>query len=82
MAPSGPNHSSRVWASDYNGDGKLDLLVGDSVTLSQPAEGLTDDEFEKALGAWQKDIDDLGDYPETDNEKKRMAWQRQMSKFY
>jgi len=30
----------RVWVDDVNGDGKLDLLVGDSVTLVAPANGL------------------------------------------
>ena len=36
----GPTTSTRVWVADVNGDGKLDLLVGDSVTLIAPAKGL------------------------------------------
>jgi len=36
----GPQGSTRVWAEDVNGDGKLDLLVGDSVRLAFPAKGV------------------------------------------
>lgn len=35
----GPQGSTRVWADDVDGDGLLDLLVGDSVTLYLPLEG-------------------------------------------
>jgi hypothetical protein len=38
-----------------NGDGKLDLLVGDSVTLVSPAKGLSDAEFKKKYADWEKD---------------------------
>ena len=31
---SGPTQSTRVWVDDVNLDGKLDILVGDSVTLA------------------------------------------------
>ncbi len=37
--------STRVWATDWNGDGQLDLLVGDQVTLSQPADGINQEEW-------------------------------------
>src|SRR5262249_48280512 len=36
----GPANSTRVWVADANGDGKLDVLVGDSVTVGCPAKGL------------------------------------------
>ena len=45
---------------DLNGDGKLDLLVGDSVTLTSPAKGLSVEEFQKKSVAWQKAVDKLG----------------------
>src|SRR5205809_3265815 len=32
----GPTRATRVWVADVNGDGKLDLLVGDCVTLVSP----------------------------------------------
>jgi len=51
---SGPLSSTRVWVADVNVDGKLDLLVGDSVTLRAPAEGLSEAEFKKKFADWQK----------------------------
>jgi hypothetical protein len=49
----GPTSSTRVWADDVNGDGKLDVLVGDCVTLVTPAEGLSEQEFEQKYSQWQ-----------------------------
>jgi hypothetical protein len=51
-----PSSSTRVWADDVNGDGKLDLLVGDSVTLIAPLGGLTNEEFKQKFADWQKAI--------------------------
>jgi hypothetical protein len=51
-----PKHASRVWVADINGDGKLDLIVGDSVTLTSPVKGLNDEEFEKKYTAWEKEL--------------------------
>jgi hypothetical protein len=52
----GPTTSTRVWVEDVNGDGKLDLLVGDSVTLVAPAKGLSAEEFKKKFAAWQSAV--------------------------
>jgi hypothetical protein len=52
----GPTHATRVWVADVNGDGKLDLLVGDCVTLVSPANGLSDEEFKTKYAAWEKDF--------------------------
>ena len=41
-----------------NGDGKLDLLVGDSVNLICPANGLSAEEFKEKFAAWQKAVED------------------------
>jgi FG-GAP-like repeat len=49
----GPTTSTRVWVDDVNGDGKLDLLLGDSTTLVSPAKGLSEEEFKKKSAAWQ-----------------------------
>ncbi|MFM7738500.1 MAG: FG-GAP-like repeat-containing protein [Planctomycetota bacterium] len=49
-----PSQSTRVWATDWNGDGLLDLLVGDSASLLTPAEGLTKEEFEQKRKEYQE----------------------------
>ena len=48
---------TRVWIADADSDGKLDLLVGDNVTLTSPAEGLSTEEFKKKQSAWQAEFD-------------------------
>jgi hypothetical protein len=53
----GPTSSTRIWVADVNGDGKLDILVGDSVTLVAPAKGLSLEEFKKKQAEWQKAIE-------------------------
>jgi hypothetical protein len=52
----GPTSSTRIWVDDINSDGKLDLLVGDSVTLISPAKKLSDKEFKKKYAAWKKAV--------------------------
>ncbi len=54
----GPTSSTRIWVDDVNDDGKLDLLVGDSVYLISPANGLTTEEFQEKFAAWQKAVQD------------------------
>jgi hypothetical protein len=49
----GPTRATRIWVDDVNGDGKLDILVGDCVTLISPAKGLSAAEFKKRLAEWQ-----------------------------
>lgn len=51
-----PGYATRVWVADVNGDGKLDLLVGDSATLIEPANGLTEAEMKKKQAAWQGEL--------------------------
>ncbi len=49
----GPTTSTRIWVADVNGDGKLDLLVGDSTTLASPASGMSVDTFKQKFADWQ-----------------------------
>ncbi len=49
----GPASSTRVWVADVNGDGKLDVLIGDSVTLAVPAKGVSAETFKQKLADWQ-----------------------------
>jgi hypothetical protein len=51
-----PLSSTRVWVDDLNADGKLDLLVGDQVTLISPAEHLSEGEFKKRYADWSKSV--------------------------
>ncbi|MFK7740238.1 MAG: FG-GAP repeat domain-containing protein [Planctomycetota bacterium] len=51
-----PGTSARVWVADYDGDGKLDLLVGDSVSYSKPKKGIDATEFARREAAWQKEM--------------------------
>ncbi len=50
----GPTQSTRVWVDDVNSDGKLDVLVGDTVTLVSAAKGLSEEEFKKEYANWQE----------------------------
>jgi hypothetical protein len=78
-----PNYGSRVWVADVNGDGKLDLLVGDSVTLVSPAKGLSEEEFAKQYKAWEDAASnlrkELGNKPD---EEKRKKYSQEFQKLY
>jgi hypothetical protein len=52
----GPTHATRIWVDDVNGDGKLDILVGDCVTLISPAKGVSEEEFKKRFASWKEDF--------------------------
>ena len=56
----GPTRATRVWVADVNGDGKLDLLVGDCVTLIAPAKGLSPEEFKKKFADWRAAVQAAG----------------------
>jgi len=45
----GPGASTRLWADDVDGDGKIDLLIGDDVTLRFPIDGLDEATAAKRL---------------------------------
>jgi hypothetical protein len=47
----GPQGSTRVWADDVDGDGKLDLLLGDSVSLTHLADGVDEETARKGMAA-------------------------------
>jgi hypothetical protein len=80
----GPTSSTRVWVADVNGDGKLDLLVGDSVTLISPAKGVSEEEFKKKFAAWQKALEAASKElsSETADETKRNKANEEFHKLY
>lgn len=79
----GPVDDTRVWAEDVNGDGKLDLLVGDRVTLVSPAEGLSEDEYKQKFADWQKARKELtAELSSLRDDKKRRELYQRFSKVY
>jgi hypothetical protein len=50
----GPAGSTRVWADDVNGDGKLDILMGDSTTINTSAKGLSMGKVFLAEKEWEE----------------------------
>ncbi len=49
----GPQTSTRVCTDDVNGDGKLDILIGDRVYLTFPAKGLDEAASRRELATWE-----------------------------
>ena len=80
----GPTHAARIWVADVNGDGKLDILVGDQVRLVSPAKGVTDAEFAKKHAAWEKELDaaskSLDDAGEKDRDSARDEYRKVYSR--
>lgn len=54
-----PSMQTRVWVDDVNQDGRLDLLVGDRITLSAPAAGLSLADYKARRKQWDDAWDDL-----------------------
>jgi hypothetical protein len=52
----GPTRATRVWVADLNNDGKLDVIVGDWVTLLAPANGVTAEAFKREFPVWQSEL--------------------------
>ena len=78
----GPTHATRIWVDDINSDGKLDVLVGDLVTLVSPADKLSEKEFKKKYAEWQesfakarKELNSTSDDEKTRNEAQRRLQQ-------
>jgi FG-GAP-like repeat len=56
-----PSSSTRVWVDDVNGDGKLDLLIGDQITLMRPAKGVSMEDARKAQAEYERAISAAGE---------------------
>ena len=78
-----PGASTRVWADDVNGDGKLDLLVGDNVTLVAMAKGVNKQQYTQKLTAWKKAYDGtVQKMNKASGETQRQKAQEQFRKLY
>jgi hypothetical protein len=79
----GPTTSTRVWVEDINGDGKLDVLVGDSVALVAPAKGVSAEDFKKKFAAWQKAVQETSKVLASDaSQKEREKANEEFQKIY
>lgn len=80
----GAGRATRVWADDVDEDGRTDILVGDRVTLIEPAGGISESEFKAKLAQWRQEIAEtravLHDEDADPNEKK--AARKRFSELY
>jgi hypothetical protein len=63
----GPSDSTRLWVEDLDGDGELDLCVGDNVTLYHAAEGVSETVAKEKLAVWRQAVGALGDNDYAEN---------------
>jgi hypothetical protein len=71
-----PASDTRVWAADVDGNGKLDLLVGDTITLYFKADGVDEATARAKDAEWQqKQQAHMGAYPQDGDEKAQREWQ-------
>jgi hypothetical protein len=80
----GPLTCTRIWIDDFNGDGKLDVFVGDLVNLVSPADNLTEKQFKEKFAAWSKALEEVSAIKntETKDEKKRREAAERAQKLY
>lgn len=77
-----PQASTRVWADDIDGDGKLDLLVGDSLSLAFPAEGVDEAEAKTKLAAWKTKQSEVFSSMQSNGEQPTQEEQKKFQKAY
>jgi hypothetical protein len=63
----GPSSSTRIWVADHNGDGKLDIFVGDQITLMHPAEGIELEDAQAKHAEFMKQRAAISREPQPDN---------------
>ena len=60
-----PSPSTRVWATDWNGDGLLDLLVGDCASIVNPKEAMDTAEFARRTQEFEDQMAVLAEKQQT-----------------
>lgn len=76
-----PAGDTRVWAADVDGDGDLDLLVGDMITLHFVADGVDEATARTKDEDWQKRQQALMQgYPQNGDQAAAKKWQEDYRK--
>jgi hypothetical protein len=70
-----------VWADDLNGDGKLDLLLGDDVTIYHAAEGVEPGLARTKLAEYQAALAELLESPSDDFNQRYQALNKARDEF-
>jgi hypothetical protein len=70
-----PASDWRVWVDDLTGDGKLDLLVGDTVTMMHLAEGVQPEAARAKLASWNNKRDKFFATPRGSDKAAQKKWQ-------
>jgi hypothetical protein len=80
----GPTTDTRIWVDDVNLDGKLDILVGDRVSLVAPADGLSEKEFKERSDSWTKESNEASQRLQAviNDEKERPKAQQRVQELY
>ena len=80
----GPLGDTRIWVDDYNGDGKLDIFIGDLVNLVSPAGNLTEKEVNEKFAEWNKKVAEASTaaYGEGKSQKEQTEAQERLQKLY
>jgi hypothetical protein len=81
-----PVTATRIWVDDINSDGKLDILLGDTVTLVSPAKGITEEELATRSEAWQREwadaVKEMQSLEGDGNDEKKADAQKRLQKLY
>jgi len=75
-----PASGTRVWVDDVDGDGKLDLLIGDQLTLQHLAKGVDEQDALTRLAAWEKKQQALFETMNSDDPKAQELFQENYEK--
>jgi hypothetical protein len=70
-----PGRDTRVWADDVDGDGLLDLLVGDQHTLLHLQSGVSEADGKQRLATWREKQQKFFQEPQEENDDGRRKWQ-------
>jgi hypothetical protein len=80
----GPLSDTRIWIDDFNADGKLDVFVGDNVTLRSPADGLTESQMKVKSDAWNRSLMEASKKQQAagNDEQKQQEAQKQVQELF